>query len=114
MTKKYECAQIGETAFGKRKYERGARRRKGGVQWGLTKVKVDKLTRKMLAVKLQMLPYNKRDEETLTLLIVQRMKSGGQITTDEGLGGGLIEGDWTIDKDNFSYQDDESDEDFVI
>ena len=43
---KYECAQIDETAFGKRKYNWGARRRKGGVQWGLTIVEVDQLTGK--------------------------------------------------------------------
>ena len=37
---KYQYAQIDETAFGKRKYNRGSRRRKPGVQWALTIVKV--------------------------------------------------------------------------
>ena len=36
---KYELAQWDETAFGKRKYERGKRVRKAGVQWALTVVK---------------------------------------------------------------------------
>ena len=79
---KYECAQWDETAFGKRKYERGRRIRKRGVQWGLTAVNVDPITNKTLAVDLQFLPYNKRNRATITPLIVQRMKPGGVITTD--------------------------------
>ena len=39
-TKKYSNAQWDETAFGKRKYNRGSRRRKEGAQWGETCVEV--------------------------------------------------------------------------
>ena len=37
---RFEYAQWDETAFGKRKYRKGRRVRKYGVQWGLTAVKV--------------------------------------------------------------------------
>ena len=51
-SKKYKNAQANETAFRKRKYKRGSRRRKAGVQWGLTFVKVDPDTRRTKAVDL--------------------------------------------------------------
>ena len=79
---KYKLAQWDETAFGKRKYERGSRVRQRGVQWGLTVVEVDPLTNKTLSVDLQFLPYNRRDSNNITPLIVQRMEPGGTIVTD--------------------------------
>ena len=79
---KYKLAQWDETAFGKRKYERGPRVRQRGVQWGLTVVEVDPLTNKTLSVDLQFLPYNRRDSNNITPLIVQRMEPGGTIVTD--------------------------------
>ena len=65
-----------------RKYHRGKRVRKPGVQWGLTGVEVDPVTGKTLAVDLQMLPYNRRDVDAILPRIVQRMKIGGTVTTD--------------------------------
>ena len=79
---KYKNAQIDETAFGKRKWEKGKRQRKGGVQWGLTIVEVDPVTKHTLAVDLQMLAFNKRDVSTIKPLVVQRMIQGGIVTTD--------------------------------
>ena len=65
-----------------RKYHRGKRVRKAGVRWGLTGVEVDKETGKTLMVDLQLLPYNRRDEATISPRIVQRIQRGGTITTD--------------------------------
>ena len=79
---KYEFAQWDETAFGRRKYHRGARRRKVGVQWGLTCVSIDPDSKKTLAVDLQFLKFNKRDSNNITPLVVQRMLSGGTMFTD--------------------------------
>ena len=56
--------------------------RKSGVQWGLTGVKVDPVTGKTTMVDLQLLPYNRRDTDTIKPRIVQRMKVGGTVTTD--------------------------------
>ena len=79
---KFTNAQIDETAFGKRKWEKGRRQRKAGVQWGLTIVEVDEETNKTKSLDLQMLAYNKRDVSTIKPLIVQRMHPGGTVTTD--------------------------------
>ena len=81
---KYLHAQADETAFGVRKYRKGRRVRKGGVQWALTLLAFDPTVqpRKALAVDLQFLPGNKRTIETLTPPIVQRMVPGGSLTTD--------------------------------
>ena len=65
-----------------RKYHRGKRVRKAGVQWGLTGVQVDELTGKTLMVDLQLLPYNRRDESTISPRIVQRMQRGGTVVSD--------------------------------
>ena len=78
---KYSTAQYDETAFGKRKYQRGRRVRKCGVQWALTAVDVD-VDGKTRAVDIQFLPFNKRTVETISPMIVQRMKVGGTISTD--------------------------------
>ena len=78
----YSNVQWDETVFGKRKYRRGRRVRKYGVQQGLTVVEVDPATDKTLALDLQFLPYNKRTAENIVPLIVQRMKTGGLIVTD--------------------------------
>ena len=45
-------------------------------------VEVDPLTNKTLSVDLQFLPYNRRDSNNITPLIVQRMEPGGTIVTD--------------------------------
>ena len=66
-----------------RKYHRGKRVRKSGVQWGLTGVQIDEVTGKTLMVDLQLLPYNRRDESTIAPRIAQRVESGGTIITDE-------------------------------
>ena len=81
-TKKYFYAQADEVAFGKRKYHRGSRRRKNGVQWGFMMVEVDPETNKTTAIDLQFLPYNKRTIQQLTPMIAQRMAPGGEMTTD--------------------------------
>ena len=78
----YVNAQWDETAFGKRKYHRGRSVRNPGVQWGLTAVEVDPLTKKTIALDLQFLPYNRRNTDTIVPKIVQRMKPGGVLTTD--------------------------------
>lgn len=65
-----------------RKYHRGKRVRKAGVQWGLTGVQIDEVTGRTLMVDLQLLPYNRRDESTIAPRIAQRMESGGTIVTD--------------------------------
>ena len=52
------------------------------MQWGLTCVNVDPVTNKTLAVDLQFLPYNKRDRNQITPLVVQKMMEGGTMTTD--------------------------------
>ena len=80
---KYVFAQWDETAFGKRKNHRGARRRKFGVQWGLTCVSVDPSTMKTLQVDLQFLPFNKRNSNNIMPLVVQRMQEGGTMWTDK-------------------------------
>ena len=82
LNKQYWNAQWDETAFGKRKYHRGARRRKTGVQWALTCVSVHPDTNKTLAVDLQFLALNKRGAEQIVPLVVQRMQEGGTMTTD--------------------------------
>ena len=79
---KYELAQWDETAFGKRKYQRGKRVRKSGVQWALTVVKVNPVTNKTEEVDIQFLPYNRRSAAQITPLVVQRMKIGGTMLTD--------------------------------
>ena len=81
---RYLHAQADETAFGRRKYRKGKRVRKRGVQWGLTILHYDPSARprKALNVDLQFLPGNKRTIETLTPPIVQRMLPGGTLTTD--------------------------------
>ena len=81
---KYTHAQADETAFGVRKYRKGRRVRKAGVQWALTLLHYDPTAqpRKALAVDLQFLPGNKRTKEALTPPIVQRMRPGGSLTTD--------------------------------
>ena len=56
--------------------------RKAGVQWGLTGVEVDKDTGKTIMVDLQLLPYTRRDEATISPRIVQRMQRGGTLVTD--------------------------------
>ena len=56
--------------------------RKPGVQSCLTGVEVCPQTGKTLAVDLQMLPFNRRDKETIAPRIVERMKEGGTISTD--------------------------------
>ena len=56
--------------------------RKAGIQWGLTGVEIDPVTGKTTAVNLQLLPYNRRDEATLSPKITQRMRVGGTIITD--------------------------------
>ena len=56
--------------------------REPGVQWGLTGVEVCPRTGKTLSVDLQMLPFNRRDKETIAPRIVERMKEGGTISTD--------------------------------
>ena len=33
---------------------------------------------------------------------------------EDGLGNGVIEGDWFIDKNDLSYEDNDSDEDFIL
>ena len=73
-----------------RKYNRGSRVRKGEVQWGLTIVEVDPTTGKTLSIDLQMLPYNKRDAETMLPLIEQRMEEGAIIITDYWKAYGVI------------------------
>lgn len=81
---RYDHAQADETAFGVRKYRKGRRVRKAGVQWALTLLHYDPNVqpRKALGVDLQFLPGNKRTIETLTPPIVQRMLPGGSLTTD--------------------------------
>ena len=79
---RYANAQWDETACGRRKYHRGSRRRKAGVQWVLTCVNVDPITNKTLNVDLQFLPYNRRDAEQISKLVEQRMVPGGVMTTD--------------------------------
>ena len=56
--------------------------RNRGIQWGLTIVEVDKITKKTTAVDLQFLPYNCRSAEVITPVIVQRMMPGGTLSTD--------------------------------
>ena len=79
IDKRYKYAMWDETAFGKRKYHRGSRRRKCDIQWGLTCVEVDPVTNKTLAVDLQFLPYNKRTAKVITPLVFQRMVPGGSM-----------------------------------
>ena len=79
---KFLLAQIDETAFGKRKYHVGRRRRNAGAQWGLTIVKVCPITGKTLRVDLVFLPDNKRGVAQLAPIIMNRMAPGGEIHTD--------------------------------
>ena len=53
-----------------------------GVQWGLTGVEVDPETGKTLTVDFVMLPFNRRDKDTIGPHIVQRMNVGGTVMTD--------------------------------
>ena len=62
---KFRNAQSDEVSFRGRKYCRGMRVRNRGIQWGLTIVEVDEVTKKTTAVDLQFLPYNfKSDNPT--------------------------------------------------
>ena len=45
-------------------------------------MEIDPNTGKTLSVDLQLLPYNRRDVSTIKPRIVQRMKEGGEVTTD--------------------------------
>ena len=65
-----------------KKYERGRRVRKCGVQWALTVAEIDPDNNKTLSFDLQFLPYNRRDVETISPLVIQRMHPGGHIVTD--------------------------------
>ena len=78
----YSNAQADESAMGARKYWRGKRVRKLGVQWALTCVDVDPHDGHTIAVDIQFLPYNKRNTETILPKLVQRLKPGGTLTTD--------------------------------
>ena len=78
----YSNCQSDESAMGDRKYKRGKRVRKMGVQWALSCVDVDPNTGRTIAVDIQFLPYNKRDTESILPLLVQRLKPGGTLTTD--------------------------------
>ena len=79
---KFRNAQSDEVSFRGRKYCRGMRVRNRGIQWGLTIVEVDEVTKKTTAVDLQFLPYNCRSAKGITPLIVQRMMPGGTLSTD--------------------------------
>ena len=65
-----------------RKYHHGKYARKAGVQWGLTGIEVDPETGKTITVDLQLLPYNRRDAQTIAPRIAERMHPGGCIYTD--------------------------------
>ena len=81
-TVKYRYAQADEVAFGTRKYHRGSRRQKAGIQWAQTIVEVDPVSGKTTAIDLQFLPYNKRRVSEIAPKIAQRMEEGGELTTD--------------------------------
>ena len=60
---KYAHAQVDETAFGTRKYQRGARARKSGTQWALTCVDISQcehIKGAAMGVDIRFLPFNKR------------------------------------------------------
>ena len=62
---KFRNAQSDEVSFRGRKHCKGRRVRNRGIQWGLTIVEVDEVTKKTTAVDLQFLPYNcKSDNPT--------------------------------------------------
>ena len=79
---RYSNAQIDETAFGQRKYKKGKRVRKHGIQWGLTFVEVDFRTGKTIDIDMQFLPLNKRGIDQITPMVLQRMKPYGNMHTD--------------------------------
>ena len=78
----WDWGQFDEVAFGTRKYHRGKRVRKSGVQWALTGVKMDPYYHKPQEVICKFLPYNRRGCDEIVPIVTKRMEVGSTLETD--------------------------------
>ena len=71
---------VDEVAFGQRKYHRGRFERKGGVQWGITQVKVNPITGKAKGIDIQLVANTRM--EMVAPMVARKSAEGAILTTN--------------------------------